>query len=81
MFLLHLDGDEHEDSYYRLNTMTVFGFGRTLRESRTGNLLTATPNRFVVGFVEATEHPDVVRAIDAVQRSVNVEIGTWRTNR
>lgn len=74
LLLVHLDDDDREDSYYKLGSMTVFGFGRKLREARQGNLLAKTPNRFVISLVETSKPSDLQNLASAAVNALDVRV-------
>ena len=74
-YLAHVDHDEQEDSYYKLRTMTVFGFGRGSGKNQLDNKLTETPNRFIIGFAEGTEYSGVSEVIESVINPVEYRVG------
>lgn len=51
--------------------MTVFGFDRSLRQGPRWHHLSEVPARFVVGFVEATDHATVGKRVAEILREAS----------
>ncbi|MCH6259382.1 hypothetical protein MLD52_22700 [Puniceicoccaceae bacterium K14] len=61
IYLLQHEDDEYVDGYYSRPYMTVFGFGRDVKEKRLD-----TPLTFSIGFVESTDYAKVKKEIEAL---------------
>lgn len=60
------------DSFWSMErSMTVFGFGRSLRQGPRWHHLSEVPARFVVGFVEATDHATVGKRVAEILREAS----------
>lgn len=63
ILLVHEVNDSNENSYWLMKrAMTVFGFGRGEKQSKT---ITETPRRFYVSLVETRDHAELKRRADS----------------
>lgn len=73
LFLSHLEDDTKIDSYKQMqDNMTVFGFGR----DGTSKHLTATPSRFLVGFIESNVYANAAKMINSYSRITNAALSS-----
>lgn len=79
LFLVHLDHDDKEDSYYKLRTMTVFGFGRGSGDNHLDNLLTETPSRFIVGLADGTDFSWISKVVESSKNTLSYNVGSPET--
>lgn len=70
LFLMHQD-DEVQDSYYRMGSMTVFGFGR--KPGSIERLLSRTPTVLVIGLAETREFGALKAHVDRVWEAAEAE--------
>jgi hypothetical protein len=65
LYLFHHEDDDAVDRFYQMKgQMTVFGFGRKGLEK----YLTTVPQSFSIGFLEATEHPEIAKALKRLEQ-------------
>jgi len=68
LFLIHHEEDDRIDSYWRMKTMTVFGFGRLGLEQ----FFTTTPQHFTIGLCDDLGRGSVVRSLLAASQPLTV---------
>jgi len=68
LFLVHHEEDDLMDSYWRMKTMTVFGFGRLGMKQ----FFTATPQHFTIGLCDDFGRDSVVRSLLAASQPLTV---------
>jgi hypothetical protein len=75
LYLVHEDDDLEADSFYQMeNNMTVFGFGRAVKNS-TNKYLAGGPRHFTIGLADGAQFAAAGATIEAAYHPVHVSTG------